>query len=121
MTYRDEQRFLWDVARHGSLAVRFLAETDLQAYLTDERLQSAVEYQVMIVGEAVGALDRIAPATAAGLPVNVRAVVGLRNILAHGYSSVDHARLYSAVRNDLPGLLRAAESLLGDPDAGRDR
>ncbi|MHB1340616.1 MAG: HepT-like ribonuclease domain-containing protein [Coriobacteriia bacterium] len=119
MTHRDEQRFLWDVAHHGSLAVRFLAGTDLQAYLADERLQSAVEYQVMIVGEAVGALDRIAPATAARLPVDVRAVVGLRNILAHGYSSVDHSRLYSVVRNDLPGLFRAAESLLADADASR--
>lgn len=40
-----------------------------------------------------------------------REVIGLRNILAHEYGRIDHARLYATAAKDLPGLIATLKGL----------
>ncbi|MFH1044565.1 MAG: HepT-like ribonuclease domain-containing protein [Pseudomonadota bacterium] len=51
-------------------------------------LQSAVERQFEIIGEAMNQLRRIDPNTAAAIPELPR-VIAFRNIPVHGYANVD--------------------------------
>ena len=44
-------------------------------------------------------------------------VIGLRNILAHGYEQIEHEVLYKAVVDDLPALATVLEAWLGTPVA----
>ncbi|RIJ98643.1 MAG: hypothetical protein DCC46_11395 [Armatimonadetes bacterium] len=41
-----------------------------------------------------------------------RCIVGIRNLLAHGYAQVDDARAWDIVENDLPKTLGEIERLL---------
>ena len=45
---------------------------------------------------------------------DISRIVGLRNILAHGYAVVDDAVVWSAVSERMPGLLTVVENLLDE-------
>lgn len=45
-----------------------------------------------------------------------REMIGLRNILAHEYGRIDHARLHATAVKDLPQLIAALEKLLPPED-----
>ena len=48
---RDAKAFLWDIANAASSIQSFTAGKDLDAYLQDELLRSAVERKFGIIGE----------------------------------------------------------------------
>jgi uncharacterized protein with HEPN domain len=54
-------------------------------------LRSAVERQFEILGEALGQLARLDAALAARIP-KLREIVAFRNLLVHGYATIDRAR-----------------------------
>ena len=74
-------------------------------------LRSAVERQFEIVGEAFARLSREDPTIAAQIP-DLRAIIAFRNILIHGYATIDRARVWRVVEDDLPGLRQTLASLL---------
>jgi uncharacterized protein with HEPN domain len=79
----------------------------------DELLRSAVERQFEIIGEALAGLARDEPDVAAGIPDH-RRIIAFRNILIHGYATVDDKIVWGVVEGNLPALRKAVDSLLGD-------
>lgn len=77
---------------------------------SDLVLRSAVERQFEILGEALNRLDRLEPTLAARIP-DLPQIVAFRNILIHGYAMIDRARVWTAVRHDLPSLRATLEDL----------
>ena len=76
--------------------------TTLDAYLLNRVLNLAVEKLFINLGEAaqrVPETDRIA---ISDLPW--RQIIGLRNILAHGYEQVAHETLYRTVTTELAAV-----------------
>ena len=62
------------------------------------------------LGEAARRID---PAQAGKIPdVAWTQIIGLRNILAHGYEQVEHEVLFRSIAEDLPPLQRALEAWL---------
>ncbi|HYU08016.1 MAG TPA: HepT-like ribonuclease domain-containing protein [Gemmatimonadales bacterium] len=108
---RDTRAFLWDVLNAANKIERFLHGQTRDAFIGDELLQSAVERQVAIIGEALRQLTRAAPALAQQV-ADVEQIIGLRNILIHGYATVDSDLIWRSVREDLPALKRTVERLL---------
>lgn len=102
---------LEDVVTACASIGRFVSHCDDRRFAADELIRSAVERQLLIVGEAVAQLTRLDAATAARLP-DRRAIIGLRNILAHAYAQVDHGVIWDIVQNDVPKLAAAAQDLL---------
>jgi len=74
---------------------------DLPEYLADDKTRAAVERVLEICGEALRQLDRTAPDIARTIP-HAREIIGFRNILAHGYAGLDHAKVFAAVNRDTP-------------------
>ncbi len=74
-------------------------------------LRWAVERQLTIVGEALAALRRTDPALAKQIP-NLARIVGFRNVLVHGYTSIDDSLVWRVVERDLPGLILTLAGLL---------
>ena len=77
-------------------------------------LNLAVEKLFINLGEAAQRLSEPERAQIAGVPW--RQIIGLRNILAHGYEQVDHETLFRTVTADLGGVettLRAALERVG--------
>jgi uncharacterized protein with HEPN domain len=75
-------KHLWDAWRAAERVSRFTAGKSSEDYRADEVLRSAVERQLVIVGEALAALRRADPALAAEIPELPRAVA-FRSILVH--------------------------------------
>ncbi len=107
---------LWDV-REASIRIgvfiRGLSEAD---YLDDELRRSAVERQLEIVGEALNSLRRQDVETAERIP-DLNRIVGLRNVLAHGYAVVDDRVVWAAARDRIPELLGRIDELLEESPA----
>ncbi len=95
------------------MSVRPLTIRDKTAanYAADALLHSAVERQLEIIGEALNQLDKVAPEIGARIP-HLRQIVGLRNILIHGYAVVKHDLIWRSVREDLPELRATVDALL---------
>ena len=91
-------------------------------------LSSAVERQFEILGEALNRVRRSDPQTADKIP-DIHRIIGMRNIIAHEYGSVDGRLVWAAATTHvvaletvLSGFLQDAqrpeERLWGEPSAG---
>ena len=96
---------------------KFLAEKSLSDYLADDYCQSAVERQLEIAGDALGQLRKLDLALFSQVP-DGDLVVAFRNVLAHGYATLDHRRVYEIASTRAGELLRVLEELLSQmPEA----
>ena len=69
-------------------SLRFMAKRSLGAYLADDLCQSAVERQLEIAGDALGQLRKLDAVLFGKIP-DGDLVVAFRNVLAHGYATLD--------------------------------
>lgn len=84
---------------------------------TAERLpRSALCWELLVIGEACARLRREAPAVAARL-VELPRVVALRNLLAHGYDTIEEESLDFVATHHVPVLLANVTRLAADLDA----
>jgi uncharacterized protein with HEPN domain len=111
MTQRDPGVYLEDIEYYANAAVRFMSGYNLDQYLADEKTRAAVERVLEICGEAMNNLHKIAPDIADSIP-HSRAIIGFRNILAHGYAELDHNKVYDIAVRHAPELLVAVRNLL---------
>jgi uncharacterized protein with HEPN domain/predicted nucleotidyltransferase len=108
--------FLWDAQRAAERITSFAAGRTYDHYLDDDMLRAAVERQFEIIGEAFVGLRRVDPSLAAQLP-DLPKVIAFRNVLIHGYATIDHQVVWDAIREDVPPLLTALNQMLGTPPA----
>jgi uncharacterized protein with HEPN domain len=80
------------------------------AFLADRLRCLAAEKLFINLGEAAKRIDMARTASIPGVPWS--RVIGLRNILAHGYEQVEHEVLYKTITQDLPPLVIALENWL---------
>lgn len=85
----DAGKLLWDAQQAAERVARFTATKSFADYEADDYFRSAVERQFEVVGEALNQLSRLDPVTAATIAELPR-VVAFRNVLIHGYASVDN-------------------------------
>jgi len=83
----------------------------LNDYLADRMLRSAVERQFEIVGEALRQLEKTAPSLARQIPDLAHAIT-FRNILIHGYTTIDDRTVWRTIKESLPGLRKSLSALL---------
>jgi uncharacterized protein with HEPN domain len=96
---------------------RFMAKRSLSDYLADDLCQSAVERQLEIAGDALGQLRKIDAVLFGKIP-DGDLVVAFRNVLAHGYATLDHRRVYEIASIRAGELLKTMETLLSQmPEA----
>lgn len=91
----------------------FLGERTLDQYLDDSFCQSAIERQLEIAGDALGQLRKAVPDVFKRIP-DGDLIVAFRNVLAHGYATLDHRRVYDAATVKAPALQGTLEALLAE-------
>ncbi len=82
-----------------------------EGYTADRKTQAAVERKFEIIGEALNRLHSEAPEMLEGIR-DYRSIISFRNILAHGYDSVDDLLAWGIIENDLDSLVEDAKALL---------
>lgn len=103
--------YLWDGQRAAEHVAHFTAGRSFDDYLADVMLRAAVERQFEIIGEALVGLRRTAPDIAAAIP-HLPRIIGFRNVLIHGYATINNRAVWDVIQNDLPPLRDAVADLL---------
>src|SRR2546422_9281899 len=110
----EARKYLRDIQVAAERINRFTAGKQFEQYLADEMLRSAVERQFGIIGEALSRLDKESPDVAQAIPERAT-IIAFRNILIHGYATVDDRIVVGLIENYLAALKRAVDQLLAGP------
>jgi len=105
-----DQASLIDIVKAARLALEFTEGMSQQEFELDLKTQSAVIYQIAIIGEAV---KRLSPEFQQDQPeIPWSAMAGMRDKLIHDYGGGDGSRIWLALQNSIPQLLVLMEPLL---------
>lgn len=96
------KKYLADILIAISLIEDFTLDIkDFNNYEQDLKTQSAVERQLVIVGEALNKLKQGDPATTIE---NGHQIIAFRNRLVHAYDSIDNAIVWTIIKRHLHHL-----------------
>jgi uncharacterized protein with HEPN domain len=103
-------KHLYDALMAARSIQRFADGKSYEDYRQDELLSSAIERKFEIIGECLIRVRREAPHDLKELS-DWPAIIGFRNILAHGYDHVDDAVVWGIVQEQIPVLLKELEAV----------
>jgi uncharacterized protein with HEPN domain len=105
-----DQAFLLDIWQAAQTIVMFSQGPDRKSLGESQEKQSAILYQIIVIGEAV---KRLSPEFRRQHPeVPWKDIAGMRDVIAHQYDRVVLDDLWSVVVADVPELLAMIEPLL---------
>lgn len=108
---REVRKFLYDCVQACEALIEFTQGKSLQEYNSDHLLQSGVERQLMIIGEALNQADKIDPDISKNIK-SFRQIINLRNVIVHGYATVENETIWGILQNELPVLHKQVKQLL---------
>lgn len=106
---------LWDAAEAARLVQEFSEARTEAEFNSDLVLRSAIERQLEVLGEALKRLRRDDADTAAKVS-DLDKIIGMRNIIAHEYGSIDYEIVWRATTG-IPALIPVLDELV---DEARD-
>jgi len=106
---RDETTLL-SMAEAARWVVSFVQGLSKDAFLDDARTQSAVLYQLIVMGEAAKRLSTEFRTQHPEIPLSL--IAGMRDHLIHGYDLVDWDEVWKTATSDVADLLTLIEPLL---------
>lgn len=103
------KKFLSDILIAINLIEQFTEGiTDFKIYQNDLKTQSAVERQLVIIGEALNKLNKIEQ----NLKIDSdKKIIGFRNRLVHAYDSIDNSIVWAILNRHLKKLKEDIQSL----------
>jgi len=109
---KQAQSYLWDIRESARDILEFMRGVKFHEFENNKMLRSAVERQLHIIGEAV---VHISPQYRNQHPeVAWKALVELRNVLAHEYGETLLNRIWLASTTTIPELRATLLKLLPD-------
>ena len=111
--------YLTDIVAACDAIERYVAGADVASYCADDLVRSAVERQLILIGEAVGSLLRARPDVSVRIS-HARRIVDFRNQLTHNYAAIDDAVVWSIATSEVPVLREECRVLLAEFEAERE-
>jgi uncharacterized protein with HEPN domain len=111
----EVRKYLYDMQQACERIAAFVPGKTASDYRNDVMLQSAVERQFQIIGEALNQALKIEPQLASELS-DTKRIIAFRNILVHAYAAVLNDVVWGIVETDLPVLRREVEELLAQSE-----
>ena len=110
---REVQKLLFDVLGAGKDIQAFVSGLAEAEYRQNRMVQAAVERKFEVIGERLSRLRHLDEGLLAAIPEH-RRIIGFRNVIIHGYDTIDPALIWDAVQNHLPELIRIVTRLLDE-------
>jgi uncharacterized protein with HEPN domain len=112
----DDQviKYLKDISSSIGAIFEYLGDRrDFTVFKGNRLLRRAIEREFEIIGEATGKVLRLD----AGFQLaHAKKIIGLRNLIAHAYDSVQEEILWGIIVNHLPSLKAEVDALLGSSE-----
>ncbi len=99
---RDEAS-LRDIAQSCRHVIDFVGNQTYESFVEDIRTQSAVQHQLLVIGEAVKRLSDEFRVEHSDIPWQL--IAGMRDHIIHAYDSVDLDEVWNTATVDIPELL----------------
>lgn len=106
---RDSASLL-DIVRDGELILQFAQGVSREQLESDVMRQSAILYQITIMGEATKRLSREFRGQHTEVPWDD--IAGMRDIIAHQYDRLDMNIVWQVIQRNIPELLSIIVPLL---------
>ena len=106
---RDWPTRILDILDQARLVVEQTAGLTWEEFASDQVMQGNVLYRIGVIGEAVAAIPEDVKTRHPEVPW--RDIRNMRNVVTHVYFGVDLARVWSAVRHDMPQLIVLVEGV----------
>lgn len=104
---------IWDALQFAHNVQIAVGHTPLEEYLEGGPVAWATERQMELIGEALGKVRQAAPDVAERVP-NVDKIIGMRNILVHGYLIVNSHVVWLAATQQVPKLIPSLTVILSE-------
>ena len=109
-------RYALDDMRYWALQATQIASGRAREDLeTDRLLAPALQYALIVLGEAAGRVSEAFQEQYPQIPWG--SIIGMRNVLVHGYDKTNLAIVWRAVTSDLPALVADLDGIL-DAESG---
>lgn len=109
---RDERLYLDDILQAAYLIRSFLSGASEDDWIDNEQLQSAVTYQLVVIGEAA---NRVSAELRSRHPkIPWIDIVGFRNLAVHAYFAVNPNIVWTTARDDVPALATLVEQIIAN-------
>ena len=107
----DPHKLYEDILQSLEEMQGFCRGKSFQDFQEDRALQFIVERELEIIGEALARLRRDHPDLAKCIR-DIHKVIGLRNVLAHGYDMLEHEILWDIAENKVQSLREDIQKLV---------
>lgn len=107
----EARKFLNDMLDRATFAMSLMKDKTLDDLVNNRLIRSAVERELMVLGEALYQLHGLHPAIAE--QVNAwREIIAFRHVLVHGYEALNMQVIWAVIHDDLAPLVVQLEELL---------
>ena len=104
------KKYLSDILMAIELIEEFMGGVnDFNVYDKDRKTQSAIERQLVIIGEALNKFNKIEPQIKVE---NDKQIINFRNRLVHAYDSLDNSIIWVIIKKHLPPLKKEIQELI---------
>ncbi len=100
---RDYKLYIADIEEAIGKIQAYTRGLDEDIFRRDSKTYDSVIHNLFIIGEAAGKIP--AEIRERHTEIDWRAIIGMRNVIAHGYFSIDPDIVWKTVREDIPALL----------------
>ncbi len=112
---KDEQRewrfYVADMIKFSENVLSYTSGMDQATFVADTLTYDATLRNLELIGEAATHVPNTVRDAYPAIPW--RAIIGVRNRLAHGYLSMNEDLIWSMIQDAVPKLLPELENLLG--------
>ena len=105
----EDMARLWDMLDAAKAATEFAKGRRFEDFMTGRMLRNAVERNLEIIGEAARCVSQAFRESIPDIPW--RAIIALRNVIAHEYGDIRYERLWSLCTEQLAVLIRQLEDI----------
>ena len=111
--WRD-QAYLLDILIAARRILSHVADSSFEEFDRSDLVQSAIERQFEIIGEAARLVSNETRMQFPDIPWNM--MTGLRNQLIHNYRNIDNQTLWQTIHHDLPKLIEQIHPVIPPED-----
>jgi uncharacterized protein with HEPN domain len=99
---RDYKLFIQDIIEAIEKIQIYIKNFDIESFKKDSKTYDSIIHNFFIIGEAAGKIPE--EIQEKYNKIDWRGIIGMRNIIAHGYFSIDPDIVWKTIQDDLPVL-----------------